>query len=468
MFLHRNAGAEGLSPPTRGSHHELDLRADREGSIPAHAGKPCAVTAGGSPNTVYPRPRGEARVRHSSPRFVLGLSPPTRGSQAELTAAGLWDRSIPAHAGKPINVVHIVRTQRVYPRPRGEAISIRHLSSPLEGLSPPTRGSHRYQDHGHAAHGSIPAHAGKPVTNVGRVRSVRVYPRPRGEAAATFPIWSLFEGLSPPTRGSLAAHHRRPAPDRSIPAHAGKPLVLAAKSEFYKVYPRPRGEARTAESFANQAKGLSPPTRGSPSYPQTSSSKCGSIPAHAGKPRDWRVRVFQWEVYPRPRGEALLRSASRTPLRGLSPPTRGSRVRTGLGARNGGSIPAHAGKPVSSSRPDAPRQVYPRPRGEAPDERYLVVDHEGLSPPTRGSRTRGHCDLRRWRSIPAHAGKPEPPAVMGGGETVYPRPRGEANARASPHPLPPGLSPPTRGSPPFSFLSIYSIRSIPAHAGKPP
>ena len=48
----------------------------------------------------------------------------------------------------------------------------------------------------------------------------------------------------------------------------------------------------------------------------------------------------------------------------------------------------------------------------------------GLSPPTRGNQPRRRRRLRVTRSIPAHAGEPEPDAdIIIPGE-VYPRPRG--------------------------------------------
>ena len=154
---------------------------------------------------------------------------------------------------------------------------------------------------------------------------------------------------------------------------------------------------------------------------------------------------------------------------GLSPPTRGSRVRIGIRIGIRGSIPAHAGEPEATSCHMSSRiGSIPAHAGEpwcrdAPER----VRHMGLSPPTRGSPIAGiRIGIRG--SIPAHAGEPrcpcrhvgsipdagEPPAPSGlSPPTRGSRIRGVNRGRN-------GLSPPTRGR--------YVARgSIPAHAGEP-
>ena len=169
--------------------------------------------------------------------------------------------------------------------------------------------------------------------------------------------------------------------------------------------------------------GLSPPTRGSPKQGKDRADEDGSIPAHAGEPSVCGLRAPVHGVYPRPRGGAFAFSARPRWCRGLSPPTRGSRVTSIVPPLGQRSIPAHAGEPATLNGAGQPTQVYPRPRGGAVDEGVKIAIVIGLSPPTRGSRRR--LALRLWgsRSIPAHAGEPS---------------KGLAIVI--------GLSPPTRGS----------------------
>ena len=111
----------GPSPPTRGSPRRDGRRHRRQGSIPAHAGKP---------------------PLHSAALAGLG--------------------SIPAHAGKPARAPPIPVRSTVHPRPRGEAAETFAVAQFAEGPSPPTRGSPRTRVRFPPSPRSIPAHAGKP------------------------------------------------------------------------------------------------------------------------------------------------------------------------------------------------------------------------------------------------------------------------------------------------------------------
>ena len=239
-------------------------------------------------------------------RGSAGLSPPTRGSQAEAGRGDGSRGSIPAHAGK------LPRNHRLDRTP-----------------------------------GSIPAHAGKPGPQPSRSAPAPVYPRPRGEACRHVSPFILPLGLSPPTRGSHHRYSSRQGEYMSIPAHAGKPSRSCIASSRVRVYPRPRGEAGRPTRARTASSGLSPPTRGRPKTAAVKTSPSRSIPAHAGKPLGSRFRHWRTPVYPRPRGEASGSQSSSVFSWGLSPPTRGSRSWCSLSGRSGGSIPAHAGKPSS-------------------------------------------------------------------------------------------------------------------------
>ncbi len=338
-------------------------------------------------------------------------------------------------------------SDQVYPRPRGEALNNREENTLPDGLSPPTRGSHEVPHGPTVVVGSIPAHAGKPPRLRRTRKRTKVYPRPRGEARSPFSTLTHWPGLSPPTRGSLARLYQCHAGYGSIPAHAGKPARIPRWTVPPRVYPRPRGEAASARVAPASCHGLSPPTRGSlPPGPLRRRGR-RSIPAHAGKPTCWREAVPRTRVYPRPRGEASDRACAYAVRCGLSPPTRGSR-----------------GRPASSR---LARRVYPRPRGEAAGGGCVPGPIMGLSPPTRGSLLVTTAARRGTRSIPAHAGKPYDILHDGKPTGVYPRPRGEADPAGGSHRRTVGLSPPTRGSQAKLELKCEPPGSIPAHAGKP-
>ena len=320
----------------------------------------------------------------------------------------------------------------------------RHVRVP--GLSPPTRGSLVVLGPGRAAERSIPAHAGEPWFGRRRFGWRWVYPRPRGGATGYQNMFAEIKGLSPPTRGSPRRAVIGRGIPRSIPAHAGEPKHTSPPGPRWRVYPRPRGGADVTEGVPRGIWGLSPPTRGSPGPVGVPDLDAGSIPAHAGKPGCSGPGARHAKVYPRPRGGADLRALAGQLLEGLSPPTRGSLHAPFLPVRNGRSIPAHAGKPLTPIKLGPNVLVYPRPRGEARCSIPLPHWVTGLSPPTRGSQHEARRPAAGEGSIPAHAGKPRWLRGSWWLRGVYPRPRGEASVGSVSLATSAGLSPPTRGS----------------------
>ena len=213
--------------------------------------------------------------------------------------------------------------------------------------------------------------------------------------------------------------------------------------------------------------GLSPPTRGNLRRRSARRQINGSIPAHAGEPGCHASAPCCERVYPRPRGGTADFAPSVPSPSGLSPPTRGNRIRIGFPRDLWRSIPAHAGEPIGRIIPRPIRAVYPRPRGGTLAAGVLDHLRHGLSPPTRGNRRRRGRRRPVVRSIPAHAGEPGARARRLAATTVYPRPRGGTSLPMWKVVCPIGLSPPTRGNPEKAEGSPYAKRSIPAHAGEP-
>ena len=318
------ASPKGLSPPTRGSPPGPRWPRPRGRSIPAHTGKPSWSVRRDSSRRVYPRPHGEANRGPAVRICGDGLSPPTRGSRPLRAHVGDRQGSIPAHTGKPVEARDRAFLRKVYPRPHGEASPRSPTGQGSRGLSPPTRGSLR-RSRGHARNSwSIPAHTGKPSPVANASSMSAVYPRPHGEAAASAQTMKSGPGLSPPTRGSRPRSRYGGCPVGSIPAHTGKPSTAPRSAGSPTVYPRPHGEASNGMSARARSSGLSPPTRGSPRDGTRCAARRGSIPAHTGKPGGGPAGRGERGVYPRPHGEAGCAAAAAVLDRGLSPPTRGS------------------------------------------------------------------------------------------------------------------------------------------------
>ena len=90
----------------------------------------------------------------------------------------------------------------------------------------------------------------------------------------------------------------------------------------------------------------------------------------------------------------------------------------------------------------------------------------GSSPLTRGKRPQRDQKLRRWRLIPAHAGKTRSRCIRGGLRAAHPRSRGENHVHYLCLALIPGSSPLTRGKPCQDRRDRQRLGLIPAHAGK--
>ena len=213
----------------------------------------------------------------------------------------------------------------VYPRPRGGTEPSDDPVRAVYGLSPPTRGNHGPPSRYAGSYGSIPAHAGEPHSPPAEPTHPRVYPRPRGGTTSRPGYWLDAQGLSPPTRGNLPPWPHGSPCRRSIPAHAGEPYIAGWEQLYITVYPRPRGGTGVNPIVGHQETGLSPPTRGNLGGMLPSDATLGSIPAHAGEPRQGSSRPTSEALYPRPRGGTQGGSTTSITRYGLSPPTRGNR-----------------------------------------------------------------------------------------------------------------------------------------------
>ena len=379
---------------------------------------------------------------------------------------------------------------------------------PAVGLSPPTRGNQLAIEESARRGRSIPAHAGEPRRRSPRTLPSAVYPRPRGGTGYIERDRNKLAGLSPPTRGNPPYPRLLNRNRRSIPAHAGEPRRRDKSERAHQVYPRPRGGTANSDPRNSACGGLSPPTRGEPFrcgrrarrrrvYPRPRggtdtdgqksggdaglspptrgnrdcrhyySSMTGSIPAHAGEPYTSMSSASVCAVYPRPRGGTLGASGGRLHLRGLSPPTRGNLCVRQADNVSGRSIPAHAGEPQPVHDDPARTTVYPRPRGGTFAAAGFIEPTPGLSPPTRGNRKSRNLSCRARGSIPAHAGEPAVQLAKFALREVYPRPRGGTESLVVREHGSEGLSPPTRGNLVDGFRNGTIDGSIPAHAGEP-
>ena len=212
----------GSSPLTRGKHVVPDQVGEVRRLIPAHAGKTregkIAVLALGA----HPRSRGENPPRGHPYMLDRGSSPLTRGKHLRRALPEQRNGLIPAHAGKTYPKCPCPIGGRAHPRSRGENSFVALIVIVPPGSSPLTRGKRRpHGGHGHEG-GLIPAHAGKTFFGNRLVQGKGAHPRSRGENRGSGPRRDSASGSSPLTRGKLGSGPLRLYSPRLIPAHAGK------------------------------------------------------------------------------------------------------------------------------------------------------------------------------------------------------------------------------------------------------
>ena len=175
--------------------------------------------------------------------------------------------------------------------------------------------------------------------------------------------------------------------------------------------------------------------------------------------------IILYTVYPRWRGEHAVMAIGHAAGGGLSPLARGTLqldARMNLLTR---FIPAGAGNTRRMIDEVKIQAVYPRWRGEHDARIRSWFCHYGLSPLARGTPTFRRILVPSRRFIPAGAGNTMAQIQLIKISAVYPRWRGEHTTLNSRSPWSGGLSPLARGTPIYLQSILMNWRFIPAGAG---
>ena len=273
----------GSSPLTRGKPSSTKTRKTTMRLIPAHAGKTPKMATHPPLHTAHPRSRGENAAALQPGGCEWGSSPLTRGKRMVTRPRLPAYRLIPAHAGKTRAGWRRRAADPAHPRSRGENLGVPAPRINAAGSSPLTRGKLCGSELKFIPKRLIPAHAGK--THRGRPmrEALRAHPRSRGENRPFFGLFPFRTGSSPLTRGKLLVHLGQLTRPRLIPAHAGKTIKSVSKLRTARAHPRSRGENRVRAASNTRCAGSSPLTRGKPQSALSDIARARLIPAHAGK-----------------------------------------------------------------------------------------------------------------------------------------------------------------------------------------
>ena len=206
-----------------------------------------------------------------------------------------------------------------------------------------------------------------------------------------------------------------------------------------------------------------------------------NIPAYAGKTAESEIVSYAASEHPRVCGENRCSQAQFQTPRGTSPRMRGKRMlrnrRTSPRMRGkptqsmatmkqGGNIPAYAGKTLRQVAAQVIHAEHPRVCGENPIRRVRLNPRGGTSPRMRGKpRYSGRPHSHR-RNIPAYAGKTNAEEQKKKLEAEHPRVCGENFLADAVETFAPGTSPRMRGKRLHHSRVLLERGNIPAYAGK--
>ncbi len=242
MYDRKTSDWRGLSPLARGTPILEFVIWTPMRFIPAGAGNSSSAFLCAVSKSVYPRWRGELSTIYPPLLNGTGLSPLARGTLPLVSCRPRKNRFIPAGAGELIDLC-----------------PIRLCNT---GLSPLARGTPIHILINHQNKRFIPAGAGNSVLSLPYIARISVYPRWRGELISLLEYMSCAHGLSPLARGTPRHAGRAAIPPRFIPAGAGNSFSSSSIAVVLTVYPRWRGELESEGRFRQGVHGLSPLARG--------------------------------------------------------------------------------------------------------------------------------------------------------------------------------------------------------------
>ncbi len=152
-----------------------------------------------------------------------------------------------------------------------------------------------------------------------------------------------ISGLSPLARGTHCMPDTRDPGARFIPAGAGNTWICRYSCRANTVYPRWRGEHSQRKLSTNACRGLSPLARGTPTPAKRHLVFCRFIPAGAGNTSPSCHTTGRLSVYPRWRGEHMVKFQTSNDGHGLSPLARGTQSSPAQPVCERRFIPAGAG-----------------------------------------------------------------------------------------------------------------------------
>ena len=192
----------------------------------------------------------------------IEFSPRTRGCSHLRCLKRIAPNVFPAHAGMFLDGPLYVVAKPRFPRARGDVPHSCRLIIRRPRFSPRTRGCSSPQTMPSSEKSVFPAHAGMFRSSRATERTIRRFPRARGDVPLFQGQLVYWHTFSPRTRGCSETLDAAGLLLTVFPAHAGMFRQNHAHSHLRPGFPRARGDVPNRQSVKEAWKGFSPRTRG--------------------------------------------------------------------------------------------------------------------------------------------------------------------------------------------------------------
>ena len=336
----------------------------------------------------------------------------------------------------------------------------------LQEIPPRARGRVTQKIHHTRGFGNTPACAGKSYVTSLPWRSLRKYPRVRGEETSLRGCAIIFMEIPPRARGREVIIPQHLQCVGNTPACAGKSNTIANEANKIRKYPRVRGEELPFSLWYWSRAEIPPRARGRDTIKLGDLEDLGNTPACAGKSGFGQMPEKCCRKYPRVRGEEDIAPLMMPFTMEIPPRARGRASYTAPAQTTTGNTPACAGKSQVLHHVPQARRKYPRVRGEEEELIKTIGEDLEIPPRARGRDGGERVGASAPGNTPACAGKSHSENPSHQRLWKYPRVRGEELCHLTALALSPEIPPRARGRDFTPRVCNYFHGNTPACAGK--
>ncbi len=396
---------------------------------------------------------------------MIGSSPRSWGTRCACDSDGSVLRFIPTLVGNASPRPPPKTGRTVHPHARGERVSPSASQNRPDGSSPRSWGTRFRNFLDFFGLRFIPTLVGNAVGGMGRVGGITVHPHARGERLPRLCRIEFFSGSSPRSWGTHAIPLQNCPFPRFIPTLVGNAPPWQTNSSGVSVHPHARGERLGERMVAYGIFGSSPRSWGTQIINDLKNIPKRFIPTLVGNAVNSVVPIPFNTVHPHARGERWPGRRRETIMNGSSPRSWGTPARRDRPRARLRFIPTLVGNAKGRSPFRRGSSVHPHARGERTLPAWVIIQTDGSSPRSWGTRGADRRGALRRRFIPTLVGNAPASSRRRRRSPVHPHARGERRVVENAVLSVPGSSPRSWGTRQMSIPGSRPGRFIPTLVG---